>query len=264
VARIRSIKPELLEDEKTATLSHLEFRVFVSLLLVADDYGNFRAAKARIQGAVLWAHEDDVGPVLERLATVGLLKLYTVGGQAYGHITGWSKHQKVDKPGKPMCPGPDAPSAVISIGTREAVANDSRIARDPVAPDLDLDLDLEDDREESCSDPPPAASEPAILVFPTVGRGPREFGLTRSMLDAWADAWPGIDVLAEAKKALAWVNANPTKRKTAAGMPAFLTRWCNRAQDRIGGIANGATGPPRDVQQPYYPILTPRKLGPNP
>jgi len=127
MGRIRTIKPELLEDEKTATLSHLEFRIFVSLLLVADDYGNFRAAKARVQGATLWAHDDDVGPVMERLVSVGLLVLYTVSGQAYGHIAGWAKHQKVDHPGKPTCPGPEKADANCSHIPRESLARVSRL-----------------------------------------------------------------------------------------------------------------------------------------
>jgi hypothetical protein len=57
----------------------------------------------------------------------------------------------------------------------------------------------------------------------------------------WAAAYPGVDVMAEARKALAWVNANPTKRKTARGMAKFLLGWMSRQQDRGG---NGFTHSP--------------------
>jgi hypothetical protein len=98
------------------------------------------------------------------------------------------------------------------------------------------------DPETESSKAPPAPSEPPLLVFPCVGNGETEFGLTRTMVEAWSDAWPGIDVLAEAKKALAWVNANPSRRKTHRGMPAFLTGWCNRAQDKGGTARAGPSG----------------------
>jgi len=38
--RIRCIKPELLEDERTAGLSHEAFRLFIGLILLSDDEGN--------------------------------------------------------------------------------------------------------------------------------------------------------------------------------------------------------------------------------
>ena len=129
MARIRTIKPELLEDERTATLDHLQWRIFVSLLLLCDDYGNFRANPGRIAGAALWAHDDDAAPVLEHLDRVGLVKLYTVGGQRYGHISSWEKHQKVDHPGKPSCPGPEKAD---SRNPREDLAK----VTETLAPDL--------------------------------------------------------------------------------------------------------------------------------
>jgi len=128
VARIRTIKPELLEDERTALLTHLEWRLFVSLLLLADDYGNFRAAPGRVKGTALWAFPDvDVASALRALDAYGLLELYEVDGQAYGHISGWSKHQKVDHPGKPTCPGPETHGATRSRESREEVATVSRL-----------------------------------------------------------------------------------------------------------------------------------------
>ena len=50
---------------------------------------------------------------------------------------------------------------------------------------------------------------------------------------------PGVDILGEARKALAWANANPTKRKTARGMAKFLLSWMGRVQDRGWSGFNG-------------------------
>ena len=108
--RIRTIKPELLEDEKVAALSDDEFRLFIGLLLVADDYGNFRANPTWLRGQVFWAREPsrDTRETLASLSDVGLVVLYEVSAQHYGHICGWSKHQKIDRPSKPKIPGPTA------------------------------------------------------------------------------------------------------------------------------------------------------------
>ncbi len=131
--RIRSIKPELLEDTKTSSLSDKEFRLFVSSFLLADDYGNFRAHPGLVHGAVYWALLDEAAKetarALARLSEVGLIKPYVVREQTYATITNWTKHQKVDHPGKPRVPGP-------SEGISVSLATPSRESAESLAPDL--------------------------------------------------------------------------------------------------------------------------------
>lgn len=87
-------------------------------------------------------------------------------------------------------------------------------------------------------------SGPPVLTFPTDGKI-KEWGLTEDYLAEMRDAYPSVDVLAECRKALAWVNANPSRRKTARGMKSFLLAWMGRCQDRSGGPARPApTGKP--------------------
>jgi len=90
--------------------------------------------------------------------------------------------------------------------------------------------------------PPPAD---VVLVFPCAGKA-AEWPLTQRQIDAWVAAYPGVDVMAECRKAWAWVEASPKRRKTAAGMPRFLVAWLNRATDRgpprtAGAVAGGAS-----------------------
>lgn len=127
--RIRTIKPELLEDSKTASLNHDEWRLFVSLLLVADDHGNFRANPSLLEGLVFHsrAPREALASLLATLSDVGLVVLYDAGGQKYGSIVNWAKHQKVDKPSKPKIPGPYDPLSTISRGPRESLARLSRL-----------------------------------------------------------------------------------------------------------------------------------------
>lgn len=98
----------------------------------------------------------------------------------------------------------------------------------------------EDKDKEECSEPAKAPDTlPAVLRFDCV-RG-KCWGLTQKQIDEWATAFPAVDVLAECRKALAWIEANPTKRKTANGMPRFLFNWLSRSQNQGGTTrSNGA------------------------
>lgn len=257
MARIRSLKPELLEDDKTAALDHLQWRIFVSLILLADDYGNFRANPVRVAGATLWARPlADLVPVLAELNNAGLIRLYFVGGQPYGHITGWSKHQKVDHPGPPKCPKPEQADQ-----TPEEFANASRAILESLAPDLigsdrigseGIGEEEIAPRREDPSSPPPEPDPPVPgLDFPVDGTGPAStraptWSATRGVIRSLSEAFPSLDVEGECRKAKAWVEANPAKRKTASGMRRFLVNWLSRAQNSGRGTAQarGSPAPP--------------------
>lgn len=73
---------------------------------------------------------------------------------------------------------------------------------------------------------------PALLTFPCIGKPgePREWGLTTDYVAELAEAYSGIDVLAESRRALVWIRAN--RPKTARGMKRFLTSWLDRATQR--------------------------------
>ena len=121
--RIRSIKPEILEDTKTASLTHLEYRVFVGSWLLADDHGNLRGDPDYVRGQIVWASRESresVAKALESLARVSLLNKYVVRGQVYFHVAGWEKHQRVDKPGKPRMPLPSESDQVFTEHSRES------------------------------------------------------------------------------------------------------------------------------------------------
>lgn len=93
----------------------------------------------------------------------------------------------------------------------------------------------------ACAELDPASSTPPVLEFPTVGPDGHTWGVSQPAVDAWARDFPTVDVLAELRKAHAWIVANPGKRKTARGMPAFCVRWLTKATDspRRSPPANG-------------------------
>lgn len=71
--------------------------------------------------------------------------------------------------------------------------------------------------------------EVVLLTYPCNGK-PNQWTLKQSIVDEWASIYPTVDILAESKKALAWVKANGLK--TARGMPRFLVGWFGRCNDR--------------------------------
>jgi hypothetical protein len=81
-----------------------------------------------------------------------------------------------------------------------------------------------------------AGAKPAdmVLEFPVDGDRSHKGGfwyLTQTLVDELATLYPSLDIVAEARAALAWVLSKPANRKTAGGMRAFLTSWLNRSQN---------------------------------
>lgn len=89
---------------------------------------------------------------------------------------------------------------------------------------------------------------PVVLTFPTV-KGKRstdtQWHLRRSLVNELATDFPGHDVLAIARAALAWVKANQSRRKTANGMQKFLTNWLLRAKPSNNGNGHVAGDDPK-------------------
>ena len=91
--------------------------------------------------------------------------------------------------------------------------------------------------------PQPDPSQDVLLVMPCTGAGGRTWNVTRGYLDGLRDTYPGIDLMAECRKAKAWLDANPRRLKTYSGMKAFLTSWFSRAQNQVRSRLSFA--PPR-------------------
>jgi hypothetical protein len=106
--RIRSIKPEFLDDEKLGAMCPFDRLMFACSWLLADDYGNFRANPKWIKAQAFCYDEntsvEDIAESVIRLDSAGMFIAYNVRGQHYLHVTNW-QHQRIDKPGKPRCPG---------------------------------------------------------------------------------------------------------------------------------------------------------------
>ena len=99
--RIRSLKPELWQDEKIGNLSRDARLLFIGLVTMADDEGRLRALPALILGHVFPYDTDALRKLeqwLEEISDSGLITRYTVGGTPYVELMGWRKHQVINRP----------------------------------------------------------------------------------------------------------------------------------------------------------------------
>lgn len=107
--RIRSIKPEIHQDEAIGDLSDSAFRLFIGLITQADDHGRLKGGLTLISAQV-WPYRPrptgEVDTLLSELEKAALIQRYEVGGKPYICLPGWAEHQRIDNAGKPRCPSP--------------------------------------------------------------------------------------------------------------------------------------------------------------
>lgn len=78
---------------------------------------------------------------------------------------------------------------------------------------------------------PPTVVENAVCWMP-LNSG--EHPVSQSDLDKYGQLYPAVDIVAEMRAMIGWLDANPTKRKTAIGITRFINSWLKRCQDKGG------------------------------
>lgn len=118
--RIRSIKPEMWQDEKIGRLSRDARCLFCGLISFADDDGRFRALPAAILGHV-FPYDPDAPRKLtgwmDELMDEGLVFIYEVDGLPYGVLPKWHSHQKINRFSPSLLPEPSG-NAHVQITER--------------------------------------------------------------------------------------------------------------------------------------------------
>lgn len=139
--RIRSIKPEWLEDERMA-LASAEARVLsVALILLADDEGRGRC-NPEILGARVFPGVPDVRRLLvedsssplRALERMGFVLVYESCGQMYYAIRQWKRHQRIDRPTPSRIPEPPDTEMTDFFGSIDETTTSPRRALDEPSP----------------------------------------------------------------------------------------------------------------------------------
>lgn len=109
MARIRSLRPEVWDDEAVGSVCRDARLLFVGLITQADDEGRFRARSALLRARV-FPYDDltaaEVDAWLDALHAAQLIVLYEVDGERFGYLPGWRQHQRIDKPSPSRLPAP--------------------------------------------------------------------------------------------------------------------------------------------------------------
>lgn len=212
--------------------------LFVLLVAHADDH-------ARLQGDELTVklQVDPISPrklpdfvaALHLLHEVGLILWYQVGDRKVIEIVKFSDHQDLKghdkRPAKlPACPGVESyigRKNPTNTGMGESLPQTSLKRTE----EKGTELKGREEKGRQGGSSATSAEPMALLTFPTVGTDGKTWDLTVTQASEWQALYPSMDILAEARVALAWVRANPGRQKTAGGMARFLVNWFNRSNN---------------------------------
>lgn len=104
----RVIRAGLLSSEAVAGLADKPFRLYVALLLSADDFGLVEVGYGPIREATAllvdgWSR-DSVSRMLGELDQAGLIRRYAVAGKAYAAVARWESYVNSARPKHPPPP----------------------------------------------------------------------------------------------------------------------------------------------------------------
>lgn len=113
--RIRSVKPEMRQDERYGRMSRDARELFNGLITMADDEGRVRALPAAILGHV-FPYDDDAPRKLKRwmreIEQSGMVVMYEHEGVPYVAFRRWRRHQQINRPSKSLLPPPPDPQVI--------------------------------------------------------------------------------------------------------------------------------------------------------
>jgi hypothetical protein len=109
MARIRSVKPDIWQDEGFGNASHQARLLFIGLITQADDEGLLNGAP-RLLWSLIYPWEDfdpdSLDEWLAELEGARLIQRYDKDGRNYIALPSWKKHQKISHPTRSKLPRP--------------------------------------------------------------------------------------------------------------------------------------------------------------
>lgn len=110
MARIRTIKPEFWASNQVLECSRNARLLFIGLWNFCDDEGRHPNRPKQIKAEVFPGDEDmtleTIQGLVQELSGNGLIVLYPPKIHDYFYVSGWKKHQRIDKPQRAKYPSP--------------------------------------------------------------------------------------------------------------------------------------------------------------
>lgn len=151
MARIRTIKPEFWTSEQIMNLSVPARLAFIGLWTHCDDGGSHPCSSRTLKAAVFPSDNVTSGDVqgwVDEMIVQRLVVVYDADGKSYWHVTGWNRHQRIDKPTfKHPKPPPQSTTTAPEIkedvqSTPRPLVEDSTNAMRGLDPGLGLGLGI--------------------------------------------------------------------------------------------------------------------------
>lgn len=211
MARIRSIKPEYWTGDDITECSMPARLLFIGLWNFADDGGAHPASPKKIKGEIFPMDDisrEDVRRLLDELEQHDQLKRYTIGGKDYFQIIGWH-HQKIDRPQKNKFPRPEEADMQNKDGVRRGIDEHS-----PLIGEERIGYDkIGEDETRAAEAPPPTKPEDTSKNSQKYGFEGHHVKLSQKDFDAWAKAYPKLDLVAELQNRDDWLRGEPDRQK---------------------------------------------------
>ena len=105
--------------------------------------------------------------------------------------------------------------------------------------DVEKEIELEKEKELKntlCSEPDKPAPNPSGILLPLNDKSFYDVPLDK--ISMWKETYPAVNIEQELKRMAAWLDSNPTKRKTKRGIERIINSWLARTQDRGGTYKN--------------------------
>ena len=248
--RIRTIKPEFPQSESMGRVTRDARLLFIQLWTLADDSGRLRG-NSRMLASLLFPYDDDAPSLIvdwlaELEAQNCIVRYLADDGGSYVQISNWTDHQKIDKASESKLPAPSDDaireySRKLSKPREASLLSRARADQGPRTKEGTKDQGEEGTKEDCNEVAAQPSLPPAVHVcdypdFPCVkgkASDKQTWTATQTLVDRLSDVFTGVaSVESEFRKAHAWIMANKSRRKTAAGMEDFLRRWLARENDR--------------------------------
>ena len=101
MSRIRTIKPDFWVSEQVLSCSPLARLLFIGMWNFCDDNGIHTASYIRLRAEIFPGDDyttDHIKNWIAELISAGLVREYVVENITYWLVTGWKKHQRIDRP----------------------------------------------------------------------------------------------------------------------------------------------------------------------
>lgn len=241
----------LMDHPKFLRVGPLGLALWVSgLLYCARNLTDGFIPENKVSSLVQWSYMDpDRGPAVVTLGVtcdipVGMVESAIVADTLVSArlwqraVGGYRMHDYLDyQPSRESVMAKRAADAERKVKSRSKVTpgirRDSAVIPSPPGPGP-----ITEHRDRATHGSVPSSEEPPVYKLPTNVKG-SFFGVSASDLEGWKRLYPAVDVDAQVRAMIGWLDANPTRRKTARGMKAFVNGWLSREQNR-GRVESGS------------------------